>query len=1054
MKHVRSIVCLLCILLIMTGLPGYASETEPETVQETAAQLSEPAGNPEPVSEPDIQTEAGAVKTESEPADVPAPEPAPEADAEPQSESESEKESETEEEDKDPLFGLGVGEEIMISVDDLCGEGDLIAAAEIQVKIKILASYNYDDVDLGDGTGMITRKYQVTYNGATAIAYCLQPEKDNPKESDHFSIKKYDDGNKLAKVLFYAQADAANKGYFALKHPGYNDEKRFIITHIAAAKAAGSSSWDKHASSKGVKEANALIDYAESMPAIQDPSISFSPASVNSVLKDNVFQTQTVTLIADSGNTAAVTLPAGVILRNQTAPARSGSGTVTLAARDVFTLTYPSPARSNLAVRVNAVGKLSRDYNAYKITTDKDTQNLGLVFADAVSDANKASLTARFTPNVMINPCKADSGTEHGLQGAEFGLYAQEDLIEADGREWKQDELIESAVTGADGKAQFTHALTLGLSYYVKEDKAPSGYLNNSQDRMPVVFNMTSGSGTPQTIRQVFKNDPVKGKIRLIKRDRDFTQAESAESQGKTDSDEQPPLAQGDAVLSGAVYGLYAREDILNQDQSGQILYHAGEQVITGTTDEMGEIIWEDLTLGKYYVKEVTPSEGYVLDETEYDVELIYADAETPVVTEELTVTEVVAKQAFQLKKLSEKNGSDPLPLAGAGFKAWLVSSLEKKGESYDTSQAEPVVLGEDGSAEIFTDEAGMAASIPIPYGTYLVRETTVPEGHLPAEDFFVEIREDSPDEPQPVMTLTDRKVMGQIRIVKKGPMLTGYSGHKFRYEIKGLAGAVFEVKAAEDILRRDTEGYENGPATVMYRKGQTVASLTTDSSGEAESQELPLGKYTVRETTAPYGTVLENKTHETELCYDGENPLVIENLEIEDPMQRVEIQIVKHSSDSKRTPLKGAEFALYTKENIYARSEDGKTQGRLLVSAGAEIARKVSGKDGKLTFDMNLPHAKYFVRETKAPTGYLLNARQYDCDCSYKDSSRESIEIRLKVPDEPQKNPSAGGAPRTGDRTPLMTFIFITAGALAVILVCVMALMLSGRRGRATDRR
>ena len=1044
MKHVRSIVCLLCILLIMTGLPGYASETEPETVPETAAQLSEP----------DNQTEAGAVKTESEPADVPAPEPAPEADAEPQSESESEKESETEEEDKDPLFGLGVGEEIMISVDDLCGEGDLIAAAEIQVKIKILASYNYDDVDLGDGTGMITRKYQVTYNGATAIAYCLQPEKDNPKESDHFSIKKYDDGNKLAKVLFYAQADAANKGYFALKHPGYNDEKRFIITHIAAAKAAGSSSWDKHASSKGVKEANALIDYAESMPAIQDPSISFSPASVNSVLKDNVFQTQTVTLIADSGNTAAVTLPAGVILRNQTAPARSGSGTVTLAARDVFTWTYPSPARSNLAVRVNAVGKLSRDYNAYKITTDKDTQNLGLVFADAVSDANKASLTARFTPNVMINPCKADSGTEHGLQGAEFGLYAQEDLIEADGREWKQDELIESAVTGADGKAQFTHALTLGLSYYVKEDKAPSGYLNNSQDRMPVVFNMTSGSGTPQTIRQVFKNDPVKGKIRLIKRDRDFTQAESAESQGKTDSDEQPPLAQGDAVLSGAVYGLYAREDILNQDQSGQILYHAGEQVITGTTDEMGEIIWEDLTLGKYYVKEVTPSEGYVLDETEYDVELIYADAETPVVTEELTVTEVVAKQAFQLKKLSEKNGSDPLPLAGAGFKAWLVSSLEKKGESYDTSQAEPVVLGEDGSAEIFTDEAGMAASIPIPYGTYLVRETTVPEGHLPAEDFFVEIREDSPDEPQPVMTLTDRKVMGQIRIVKKGPMLTGYSGHKFRYEIKGLAGAVFEVKAAEDILRRDTEGYENGPATVMYRKGQTVASLTTDSSGEAESQELPLGKYTVRETTAPYGTVLENKTHETELCYDGENPLVIENLEIEDPMQRVEIQIVKHSSDSKRTPLKGAEFALYTKENIYARSEDGKTQGRLLVSAGAEIARKVSGKDGKLTFDMNLPHAKYFVRETKAPTGYLLNARQYDCDCSYKDSSRESIEIRLKVPDEPQKNPSAGGAPRTGDRTPLMTFIFITAGALAVILVCVMALMLSGRRGRATDRR
>ena len=119
---------------------------------------------------------------------------------------------------------------------------------------------------------------------------------------------------------------------------------------------------------------------------------------------------------------------------------------------------------------------------------------------------------------------------------------------------------------------------------------------------MPVVFNMTSGSGTPQTIRQVFKNDPVKGKIRLIKRDRDYAKAEPDESDSQNmeatgDAADQPPLAQGDSVLSGAVYGLYAREDILSQDQSGQILYHAGEQVVTGTTDEMGEIIWEDLTL-------------------------------------------------------------------------------------------------------------------------------------------------------------------------------------------------------------------------------------------------------------------------------------------------------------------------------------------------------------------------------------------------------------------------------------------------------------------------
>ncbi len=1071
MKHVRSIACFLCFLFILARWPVYAAETEPEAVpsviHETTAPESESVRESEGPPENGSAAEAGGTPESESARESERPlenGSAPETGGTPESEStrnpeglpeseglqdsgyetdedapdpDTDSESEPEEEDDvDPIFGLRVGEEITISMSDLCaGEGELLAAAaSAQVKIKVLAKYSYDDVGLGNGGGMYTNKYKVTYNGASAIAYCLNPAKANPKESDHFSIQRIEDGKKLAKLLYYARADVAGNGYFALKHPGYSDAKQFIITHIAASKVNGSSSWDKNVSAKGISEANALISYAASMPAIRDPKIAFSPASVDAVLNGDVLQTGSVTLVADTGNTAAVTLPAGVYLNNQTAPERSGSGGVTLAAGDVFSLEYHSPAICNLAVTVSAAGILTRDYNAYKIFTDTDTQNLGLIFADAITDENQASLTARFTPDVTVYARKVDSDTEHGLQGAVFGLYAQQDMTEADGAVRKQDELIESAVTDAEGKAQFAHKLTVGLPYYVKEDQAPAGYQLNTRDRMPVLFNMPSGSGVPQTMEQVFKNDVVKGRIRLV----------------KTDSlkGTQP---QGDAVLSGAVYGLYAREDICSPDQSGQILYHAGELVREGETDEDASILWEDLPLGKYYVKEISPSEGYTLDDTEYETELVCVDADNPVVSADLTVTEEVIRQAFSLKKLSD-GGAEPIPLAGAGFKVWLVSSLKKEGEEYDLSGAEPVVLCEDGSTELFTDEKGMAVSAPLPYGTYLVRETTVPQDHLPVEDIMINIRENSPDEPLPVEELTDCKVRGQIRLLKRGPVLTGYSGQKFLYETRGLAGAIFEVKAAQDIFRTDSEGYENGPQTVLYENGQTVAVLTTDSSGVAISQELPLGSYTVRETTAPYGTVLVDKTYEVQLAGDGESQLVIEDLEIEDPRQKVAVRITKCSGKTGNTPLGGAEFTLYAKEDIHARSEDGKARGRLLVRAGTALARAVSGRDGQLTFDLDLPHGRYYVQESRAPEGYLLDKQKYDCDCSYGDQNKENIEISLKIHNEPLKETASGSAPRTGDPARPGIFFLLLIAALAVIAFGIGKLLRVSQEGGRSD--
>ena len=1052
MKYVRSIICLICILIVMAVMPVTADETEPDpgSFEPAAPGLSSYSDTEaawEAASETDVEE---AVPAAVESTALPAGEV-----SQTVAEVQTEITPESEEPgcpDTDPMFGLRVGEEITIRADILFEQtGMLMAAAsdKAMVKVKVLDVYYYDHAGYGDGTGMFTNKYQVTFNGIKAVAFCLQPERANPKMSDNFTISKYGDGKSVAKVLYYAQADAAHQGYFATKRTGLTAEQQFIITHMAAAKAAGSGSWDIHAVKAAKDEAKALVSYAESMPAIQDPEISFSPVSVTASLQGGVLKTGVVTLQGSAGNTAEVTLPAGVTLDNQTNSGRSGEGIVTLAAGDQFTLSHALPAQSNLVLKANAVGKQTKDYSAYKIKTDSDTQNLGLIFGEGVDGENKAELSARLTPEVTVTPCKVDSSSGNGLQGAVFGLYAAEDMQEADGTHRRKDEKIESVMTGSDGKAAFTHALTIGLNYYVKEDVAPAGYLLNTTEKMPAVVSMDAGSDVKQTLTYTFRNDPVSGKILLRKTDRELgSSAENEVSAGsETEAETADPSqesgnrkTQGDAVLSGAVYGLYAREDILHPDQSGQVLFKAGDMVSSAQTDENGMICWDELSLGKYYVKEIEASEGYLLDDTEYAVDILYADGNTATVRVDVPVTEQVRKQPFSVIKLSVKEGSDPVPLAGAGFTAWLVSSLKKNGDSYDTSGTLPVALCADGSAEMFTDEQGQAVSVPLPYGTYLVSETTVPEDHLPSEEFLVHITENNPEVPQSTVTLKDQKVQGKIRIVKTGPMLTSFDGKRFIYQNRGLAGAVFEIRAAEDIFRRDAEGYENGSPVILYRKGERAASLTTDSSGEAVSEELPTGKYTVREITAPYGSVLTEETYEVELKTDGTAPVVLKDLKIEDPRQKVEVQVIKTSSSRKKTPLKGAQFTLYAGEDIYARSEDGKGRGRLLVKAGTALAKAVSGKGGKVIFNADLPNARYYVQETKAPNGYQLNTEKFECDCSYRDQTLDTIRVSLTVTDDELKKDaqerSVGSIPGTGDRTPILQLLGMCIAAVAVICI------------------
>lgn len=209
-------------------------------------------------------------------------------------------------------------------------------------------------------------------------------------------------------------------------------------------------------------------------------------------------------------------------------------------------------------------------------------------------------------------------------------------------------------------------------------------------------------------------------------------------------------------------------------------------------------------------MKEIEPAEGYLLDETEYPVEVSYEGQEVQIVHREVTVKETVEKQAFQLIKISEDGEQTETELVeGAGFKVFLISELSgvkdgslKPGNgsyytpedfiTYDYSKDETASYWENGKKitvpELFTDKKGYLKSPELPYGTYVVFESTVPENLKGIRPFIVQISEDS-REPQVWRVFDDRPLQYYFKIVKKDaqtqkPVLDNSAAYKI-YDVE-----------------------------------------------------------------------------------------------------------------------------------------------------------------------------------------------------------------------------------------------------------------------------
>ena len=575
------------------------------------------------------------------------------------------------------------------------------------------------------------------------------------------------------------------------------------------------------------------------------------------------------------------------------------------------------------------------------------------------------------------------------------------------------------------------------------------------------------------TFSHDFKNEEVRGEVHV----------------SKIDQDSQGFISQGDATLVGAKYGLYAAEDIEHPNKKDGIVHKKGELVAQGTISSEGTVDFKNLYLGNYFVKEIEPAEGYLLDETEYPVEVSYEGQEVQIVHREVTVKETVKKQAFQLIKISEDGEQTETELVeGAGFKVFLISELSgvkdgslKPGNgsyytpedfiTYDYSKDETASYWENGKKitvpELFTDKKGYLKSPELPYGTYVVFESTVPENLKGIRPFIVQISEDS-REPQVWRVFDDRPLQYYFKIVKKDaqtqkPVLDNSAAYKI-YDVEAEKYVEMIVrypkKEVVSVFRTNEEGYlitpeqlkcgtyrieeveapENyvqvGFENALLKDGKEVPlNEVADGGTYQEAKKAPITitvdsdtVHQVEEETGKFIVVIEQYNDEAvgSLTIHKKGKKLSGASKVEEKFltkmkngvagfvnqvssfftgEEVMEKEKGYKFDYEEGNMEGAEFAIHAKETIYTPDGQKDEAGNRIVKyeKDALVARMVTDKEGKAVLN-NLPIGKYYVVEEKAGQNCVLDPEAKEFEIAYKGQEVAVDYVTMELTNQRQK--------------------------------------------------
>ena len=405
------------------------------------------------------------------------------------------------------------------------------------------------------------------------------------------------------------------------------------------------------------------------------------------------------------------------------------------------------------------------------------------------------------------------------------------------------------------------------------------------------------------------------------------------------------------------------------------------------------------LPYGLYVLKQVKGKEGHALKSP---VEIFIRGDEDVANPPILTINNQAIRYRLKLIKRDAKTGKT-VRLANTAFKL-----LDSDGNVVTQTVSYPTRREID---TFYTDENG-EVTLPetVTRGMYFIEEVQAPQGYLIRTErlgVFVGETGDAPGEAYTLdIEIPNEPVMGRVMVEKKGLRLVrleeqadafGNIVHQPVYEEGYLAGAVFELRAAEDIVGKD--------GTVWFHAGDVADTITTTETGKDASKELPLGRYELVEVSAPEGYLLDSAPHEVELRYENDHTAVVEtnvtlgngylSTEITLEKEKEDLEIIMDSDHVRQalvnTPGEGFVFGLFADEELRV--------GDVTLTADTLVATGVTDAAGRLAFVGNFPHGAYYVKELSAPDGWTLNPAKFAVTLEPQAQNGGVIRVSLPEP-------------------------------------------------------